>query len=396
LTGNCSNRNILLSGKCGKGFSLLFFTFSGVSSMKRFLNFGTAYKAVMVGVLVGGMATACQNGNSPVGGFLESADTKTAADTKTSGAVAQNSKRPSEAESRVVNQQLENASKALARLIADNSSATVLHKEASKKFDGVSNVLWKTLDAEKSFGRGLSAALVDKNVNKAAAEFASEGALQAAMRRIESKFGANLHLFWYNAEKWDGKTSPIVVFTPVDKDPEKAAFLPGYDSKGNVYQVDKKFADANVVVVLTFNERTEMNGSLRTATSGSSVGKIGASVQNNTYLEISQISFPYNEDWYDGWFGGAAEFRATSYIPGGSFLGQTDFYPSIAETPGTISVYRQLYAAPSPVQTTRVDWVERDASYGEWLLFDDDILDSHSVPLGNSTQYNNPTVTYSW
>lgn len=35
--------------------------------MKRFFRSGTAWKAVVVGVVISGMATACQNGNSPVG-----------------------------------------------------------------------------------------------------------------------------------------------------------------------------------------------------------------------------------------------------------------------------------------------------------------------------------------
>jgi hypothetical protein len=371
--------------------------------MKRFFSSVTTFKAVMVGVIINGMATACQNGDSPVGNLLQQdAAISTLAQQEKNGVRMQNSKRPSEAEARVVNQQLENVSKAIALLVSDNGSATLLHSAAMKKFDGVTNVLWKTLDAEKSFGKGLSAALVDKNTNKAAAEFVSERALQAAMQHIESKFGANLHLFWYNAEKWNGKTSPIIVFTPVDKDPEKAAFLPGYDAKGNEYQVDKKFADTHVVVVLTFNERTDLNGNVKAGIQVSTpIGKQGATTQAASYMTITQLRFKHDANWYEGWFGGDGEFRVVSYEPGGTILlGTADFFNV---TRYTMDQYQyQVLNVNNPLKaanigtSTQVQWWELDDAIGEWG-FGDDNLGTFQVSPGTSNLDNQDIgATYLW
>jgi hypothetical protein len=59
---------------------------------------------------------------------------------------------------------LEEIAQAVAVAVEDKALRERIYEKSMEKFDGVSNVLWKTLDAEKSFGRGLSAALVDKNV----------------------------------------------------------------------------------------------------------------------------------------------------------------------------------------------------------------------------------------
>jgi hypothetical protein len=55
--------------------------------MKRF-TFTTALKAVLVGVVISGMATACQNGDSTIGGFIAKDDQATAG-VNTGGATTQ-------------------------------------------------------------------------------------------------------------------------------------------------------------------------------------------------------------------------------------------------------------------------------------------------------------------
>jgi hypothetical protein len=297
-----------------KGFSLLFFTFSGVSSMKRFLNFGTAYKAVMVGVLVGGMATACQNGNSPVVGFLESADTKTVADTKTTGAVAQNDEERKAEQNRKIaeflakpevkemSSGLEEIAQAVAVAVEDKALRERIYEKSMEKFDGVTNVLWMQLegDSKLKLNGGWN-----KRINDALGK-GNKRTIQnvdAAIKKFEKVVNAPLHLYWMNAEAWDKKTTPLVAFVPFDVNPKTRTSIPAFDAKGNRFELGKDgaLAKQRPVIVVNVNERTDVKGNVKknivTQNSTSSIESKGSAQVQSAYVSIQLTSCTIPSVW---------------------------------------------------------------------------------------------------
>jgi hypothetical protein len=181
----------------------------------------------MVGVLVGSMTTACQNGNSPVGGFLESADTKTVADTKTSGAAVQNNEERKAEQNRKIaeflakpevkemSSGLEEIAQAVAVAVEDKALRDRIYEKCMEKFDGETNTLWMHLEGDSKLKtNGGWNKRIDAELGKGRKNAVVKGIgnVDAAIKKFEKTVGAPLHLFWAFPQNWDKKTTPIVAF----------------------------------------------------------------------------------------------------------------------------------------------------------------------------------------
>jgi hypothetical protein len=333
------------------------------------------------------------------------------ASSKSGGQVAERKSHPVPADqARVLNVQFANISRAIARALAEPQTAKLLHAKAMQRFDGGTNVLWRHLNNEQALGRGVTgwaSLLVEKNLNGSAAELGSPEALQAIIEKVEGKFAASLHLSWHNAEHWDGKTAPVVVFTPFDQDPEKAPFLPGFDAEGRSYQVTGQFAKGRPVVILTISERTDARGQLREGLvilNRAEDGELSIAVLQSgpikihpEKLQINTISLPFAASWYDGWFGTAngIELQAKAAYPGGSSLGFKNFTITSTSLPGSIPTEEWIQTNQYS-SATQIEWIEQDETRGEWALGADDPLETHQVYRGDNTVGYNPMVRYIW
>jgi hypothetical protein len=276
-----------------------------------------AVKALVLAGIVGGLVVGCNGANvaeSPLASANVQEITKVA---------DKNTTPPKHwetltfaADKQAVNNDLIALAKAVAVTVNDGAMQQALHKAALERFDGDTEVLWSALNnnssinarAAQSNARNWSA-LVAQKADKSV--FASSEAVSAAVNRASKAYNANVHLFWFNAEKWDKTTTPIVAFVPVGCDPEKEnIILSGYDAKGKKYAVDKEFALKNPVIVINANERTDASGQVLDAYNQAKLAQAAkerqATLNSSTNLKLIWTSFSGQSN--EGWFNGNPEF----------------------------------------------------------------------------------------
>jgi hypothetical protein len=346
---HCSTRNIPSLWKCGKGFFNTFFShIFRIFSMKRFLN-TTAIKAVLVGVVVSGMATACQNGDGAIGGFIAK-DDQAAASAKTGGAATQSDEDRKAEQARKIAEflakpevkemsaGLEEIAQAVAVAVEDKALTERIYEKCMEKFDGETNTLWMHLEADsKVKAQGGWSKRVDAELSKGRknATVKGIGNIDAAVKKFEKTIGAPLHLFWMYPSAWDKKTTPLVTFVPWDKDPATLTSVMAFDSKGNTFELNRDYALAKKrpVIIITINERTNVNGQKKAIgfamsheqTSGNGTYNIpsskinpkggGAQVQAIRQQQVEQVTieYPYNQDEFGG---GGVEFFTAFLLTG--------------------------------------------------------------------------------
>lgn len=228
------------------------------------------------------------------------------------------------------NAQLAALAKSVASTLAEANTAKAVHIQAMRKFDGCTNVLWNNLNTDQNLTNALGAsgnwaATIERN----AAKFNLQANdVRGVLEQYTRHYAANAHLYWYNAEKWDGKTSPLVTFVPVlakgqdiDKMPSEVI---AYDAEGKEYIVNEAMAKTRPVIVIAPNERTEMNGQLKEAVVQNlrprTNAKDGAQLQSS-YLTLTHLSFTdaFEGTWFvEHWILGDPEFYALIHTVGAS------------------------------------------------------------------------------
>ncbi|TAE30154.1 MAG: hypothetical protein EAZ92_05260 [Candidatus Kapaibacterium sp.] len=282
LAEDCSKRKIRSRRIVAKVFHNFFSQFLGVSSMKRFFSM-SSIKAVMVGVIVSGMATACQNGsNNPIGGFLPSEENSTAstANAKAGGTAAQSDEERKAEQARKIAEflakpevkemsaGLEEIAQAVAVAVEDKALTQRIYEKCMEKFDGETNTLWMHLEADSKLkNNGGWNKRVDAELGKGRKNAVVKGLgnVDAAIKKFEKFMNAPVHLFWAFPQNWDKKTTPFVAFVPMDVDPEKRSSIPAFDGKGNRidFGKDGALAQKRPVLVITVNERATLDGMVR-------------------------------------------------------------------------------------------------------------------------------------
>jgi hypothetical protein len=277
-----------------------------------------AVKALVLAGIVGGLVVSCNEASSPIVGGTQVVD-KSVASSSTKGDELVLAMKNGE-----TNAQLAALAKSVASTLAESNTAKAVHIQAMRKFDGCTNVLWNNLNTDQNLTSALGAsgnwtATVARN----GAKFNLQANdVQAALEQYSRHYAANAHLYWYNAEKWDGKTSPLVTFVPVlakgqdiDKMPSEVI---AYDAQGKEYIVNEAIAKTRPVIVIAPNERTEMNGQLKQAVAENlnrprmTSPKGGAQLQNS-YMSITSLSFSdaFEGTWFiEHWILGDPEFYA--------------------------------------------------------------------------------------
>lgn len=331
-------------------------------------------KTLVFSVVVGGFVAGCENSL-----VTEKAPIATE---QATNAKVKNFTPEQREEISVVNRQMEGMSIAIAKTLADENMRGWVYSKCMEKFDGVTNVLWQQLAADRS--RSWTS-----KINSALPANSQAFRVEAVTAKIQSKRNANLHLFWYNAEKWDKQSSPIVVFTPVDKDPEKMPYLTGFDAQGHSYRVDEAFAKTHTVVVLTFNERTNLEGDVTFLQNNRRTSsKDGAELNNSdNFLYIRTVTFNNHSE---SWFAGDPEMYAN--VSNGTYVQRFNLIVTRGDCDNftakrvDISVFAWILPSRSP--STSVQWMEAD----DFLEGADDVLQQHLLSYSstaNGGQYSN-------
>jgi len=327
------------------------------------------------------------------------------------------------ADVRQMSQGLEEFAQAVAVVVDDEAVRKRLHERCMERFDGETNVLWNQLNADSRVrGAGGTTASWSERVERVLAVSRSSngavraaGGVQAAVAKFEGITSAPLHLFWMYPSRWDKKTTPLVAFVPFDVDPDTRKSIPAFDSKGNRYELDRegKLAKERPVAVITFNERTNLDGKVRIdklIASGShetpaaslkfnnksqmpSSDMIASGCTAKIRLDFVHIEFYGDELSWDG----AAEFEynytlsvyhpfnnyQSSYDYGRTYIGwnATQFYPATLNT----ACFSQSAYVP---QSGLFQYYEDDGA-GLWNFLDD-FMGQHiiALPKGNGVVEN--------
>jgi hypothetical protein len=165
---------------------------------------------------------------------------------------------------------LEELARAVAVAVEDADVRNRIYERCMEKFDGETNVLWKHLEADtKVRGKaGLSwNARVESVLQKSgnARTMNAVGGVGRGVERFEKVIDAPLHLFWMYPSKWDGKTTPLVAFVSCDQRYPSLQYITAFDSKGSSSKImnDTNLIKKRPIVVITFNERTDIQGRIK-------------------------------------------------------------------------------------------------------------------------------------
>jgi hypothetical protein len=392
--------------------------------MKRF-SYTTALKAVLVGVVISGMATACQNGDSTIGGFLPKEE-QAATGAKTSSAATQSDEERKAEQARKIAEflakpevkemsaGLEEIAQAVAVAVEDKALTERIYEKCMEKFDGETNTLWMHLEADsKMKSQGGWNKRVDAELSKGRknATVKGIGNIDAAVKKFEKTVGAPLHLFWMYPSGWDKKTTPLVAFVPFDVNPKTRTSIPAFDAKGNSFELSKDgaLAKQRPIIVININERTSVQGQVKnvfvakSSESGSvslqpisptetqNKGKNGAATQSATSfsMTLTSVWFASSLALDELSWDGASEFfcvgaqntqishptvgfttsaREVGWAYMGNLATGVTHTRNDAIGSGTIGYYSGGYAEPSGF----VHWWEDDFVYGA-DPFDDDL-----------------------
>jgi hypothetical protein len=381
-----------------------FFIFLGVSSMKQFLN-TTALKAVLVGVVISGMATACQNGDSTIGGFLPKEE-QAATGAKAGGAVTQGDEERKAEQARKIAEflakpevkemsaGLEEIAQAVAVAVEDKALTERIYEKCMEKFDGETNTLWMHLEADskvKSQGGWNKRVgdVLDKGRKNATVK--GIGNVDAAIKKFEKTVGAPLHLFWMYPSAWDKKTTPLIAFVPFDVNPKTRTSIPAFDAKGNRFELgnDGGLAKKRPILVITVNERTIASGNLKeglvigesheiTAKSPNNLTskkllqpKSSDQIQSRTILgQIQVYTYGISAQWTDPEYEGSPEFF---YV----FTTQESWvstYQSLGTSRGGFLGISHSILRPGNNYKSWVKYWEAD-----YIFFLDDFIDEHTL-----------------
>jgi hypothetical protein len=315
---------------------------------------------------------------------------------------------------------LSTLAKATAIALDEKNVREWFYQRCAERFDGESNVLWLNLDVDKaapatlrssssSSGKvwtdNLAHTLASNEQIRHNNSFAGGKSVNDVRVRLEEIFNAPLHFFWMKPELWDKKTAPIVAFVRVDIDPKEQKALTAFDAKGNVLTIDKEIAKTRPVVLISFNERSDVSGQLKsnlanTAQTKGSISSPSKRTASTTAWEdipaILTLDNVYFNSWanYDELDGSTPEFWV-------EVLRTNDWYK-----------LREHYIGERPTATwitmnfTLTNGVPRlyDVVVKYWeedFWFFDDYVGEHRFRCSPATgtftaSGGNPAANYSW
>ncbi|WP_158591916.1 DUF3103 family protein [Aeromicrobium endophyticum] len=143
-----------------------------------------------------------------------------------------------------INRSLDALAKTFASTVSDLEVRESIHDAVAERFDGDTNVLWKTLASEPGVRSGLSASYSKgKSVSSRDALVAVDR-LASSIPRLQIAVPANF-------DAWDPATyTPVVAFMPQGVDDTTVKTVTAYDSSGKATELDAQVPPNVPVIVL--------------------------------------------------------------------------------------------------------------------------------------------------
>jgi Protein of unknown function (DUF3103) len=161
-----------------------------------------------------------------------------------------------------INTSLETLAQYVAGAVTDVKVREQIQQGVAARFDGDSNVLYKTLMSEQ-VQNPLRQALVKTYLQS---EFSSQSETQgtAAIAALANnipnlQIAVPAHFDTWNA----GQYTPLVGYVPAGVDDNALTSIKAFDGEGNVHLLDAHTPPEQPVILLSQNERTDETGTLR-------------------------------------------------------------------------------------------------------------------------------------
>jgi len=155
-----------------------------------------------------------------------------------------------------INGSLDSLAGLFAAAVTDAGLRQSIHDGAAERFDGDTNVLYKTLSSTSNVNGALSAAYATSTKASGSAALEAVKAMVSDVPRLQVAVPVNF-------DAWDpAKFTPLVAFMPVGVDDTTLKTVTAYDATGKAHVLDAQVDPTEPVIVLSVNERTDEAGNL--------------------------------------------------------------------------------------------------------------------------------------
>ena len=155
-----------------------------------------------------------------------------------------------------VNQSLDSLAKLFARAVTDEKIRRSIHAAVAQRFDGDTEVLYKTISTASDVRSGLASAYSHGRTGRYSDALSAVDRLAGNIPRFQVAVPAHF-------DSWDPASyTPLVAYMPTGVEDTTLATVTAYDATGKAYTLDAQVAPARPVIMLGLNERTDNSGKL--------------------------------------------------------------------------------------------------------------------------------------
>jgi hypothetical protein len=202
-----------------------------------------------------------------------------------------------------VNKSLDSLAKLFARAVADQQTRQSIHAAVAKRFDGDTEVLYKTLSTTSGVRSGLAAAYSRGRTAQSGDALSAVDRLAADVPRFQVAVPAKF-------DSWDPASyTPLVAYMPTGVEDTTLKTVTAYDANGKSYALDAQVAPDRPVIVLGLNERTDDSGRLlrpqaiapSRQTTATTSGQVSTLAATQYVVRMAKVHLIHdNEPWAKG------------------------------------------------------------------------------------------------
>jgi hypothetical protein len=196
-----------------------------------------------------------------------------------------------------INASLETLAKLFAKAVTNESVRVQIQQGVSEKFDGDTNVLYKTLMAS-SHSQVIRQSLA--NSQEGLSSQATLDALATSIPRLQLAMPAHF-------DSWNAKTyMPLVGYVPAGIDDQALKEIKAFDAEGNLHVLDAQVLPDQPVLLLSQNERSDETGKVLSAFLEQASG---TSLQTQSCIKNVYMEKVYLRDDHEPWIKGDPEVK---------------------------------------------------------------------------------------
>jgi hypothetical protein len=284
-----------------------------------------------------------------------------------------------------VNMSLETLAQHFARVVTDIKVREQIQQGVAARFDGDSNILYKTLMVEQvqnPLRQALAKTYLQSEVSSQseAQNIVAIDALASSIPNLQIAVPA--YFDTWNAQQY----TPLVGYVPAGVDDNAITDIRAFDAEGKVHLLDAQTPPKQPVIILSQNERTDEAGALRplytsNETTSASSRLMSASCR---YVYIRAVHLVHD---YEPWYMGDPEIMllAYSWTPGFYYHG------SFTDVNKELHVYSfSRYLGCTPDHMT-FSWYEDDGAWSDRDMYGD--VTVYDIYIDGNTTWK-PAASY--